>query len=250
MSSKTRGELLFEEYLVTQQIEAKHEPTHSHTNRRPDFVIAHPIAGDLIVEVKDIYVAPPRSSGVMDMYRPIRSHIDAAREQFNPFKNHICVLVLMAAEGSFIDLSNPTSMLGAMYGSLGFTLPFDPELGRFDSSQIKREFIVGDGKMVRRTHNQHTRISAILTLHHYNIQAMRYSRHAKTPGGYAELMNDSISFPEEKGVGVTVWENAVASKPLPRDLFRGPLDQWWSFEGDAQELSYVGDRLRELREAD
>jgi hypothetical protein len=63
-------------------------------------------------------------------------------------------------------------------------------------------------------------------------------------------VNDSISFPEEKGVGVTVWENAVANKPLPRDLFRGSLDQWWSCEGDAQELSFVGDRLLELRESE
>jgi hypothetical protein len=139
-------------------------------------------------------------------------------------------------------------MLGAMYGSVGFSLPFDPELGRFDSSQITREFMIGDGKMVRRTHNQHTRISAILTLHHYDIQSMRYSRLAKSPEGYAALIDDSISFPEEKAIGVTVWENAVASKPLPRDLFRGSFDEWWSIEGDGQDLTFVGDRLRDLRE--
>jgi hypothetical protein len=247
MNSKTGGELLFEDYLATQNMIAEHEPSHLHTHRRPDFVIDHAI-GKLIVEIKDIYVPPPRGGGVLDMYGPIRTHIHAAREQFKPFKDHICILVLRAGEGSFIDLSNPTSMLGAMYGSLGFTLPFDPGLGHFDSSQIKREFIVGDGKMVRQGYNQHTRISAILTLHHYDLQAMRYSRHARTPEGYTELVNDSVSFPQEKAIGVTVWENGVASKPLPRDLFRGSFDQWWSIEGDTQELTFVGERLRELRD--
>ena len=248
MNSKTEGELLFEEYLATQQMVAKYEPSHSHTNRRPDFVIDHPIAGDLIVEVKDIYVAPPRGFGVLDMYGPIRSHIHAAREQFKPFKDYICILVLTAAEGSFIDLSSPTSMLGAMYGDIGFSISFDPDLGHFDSSQITKEFMRGNGKMVRRSHNQHTRISAILTLHRYDIQTMRYTRHAKTPEGRYEILQESVSFPEEKGVGVTVWENAVSSKPLPRDLFRGSLDQWWSVEGDVQDLSFVGNRLRELRD--
>jgi hypothetical protein len=249
MNSKTVGELLFEEYLATQNIAAEHAPSHSHTNRRPDFVIDHP-AGRLIAEVKDIYVAPPRGAGVLDMYGPVRSHIDAAKAQFQPFKNDICILVLKASEGSFIDLSNPTSMLGAMYGNVGFTLPFDPELGRFDSSKITREFVARDGMMVRSNQNRNTRISAILTLHHYDIQAMRYSRYARTSEGYAELVNDLVSFPEEKRVGVTVWENAVANKPLPRDLFRGSLDQWWSVEDGAQDLSFVGDSLRELRESE
>jgi hypothetical protein len=249
MNSKTSGELLFEEYLATQNIIAEHEPSHSHTTRRPDFVIDH-VVGKLIVEIKDIYVAPPRGGGVLDMYGPIRTHIHAVREQFKPFKNHICILVLRAAEGSFIDLSNPTSMLGAMYGSVGFNLPFDPELGHFDSSQITQQFMIGDGKMVRRFHNQHTRISAILTLHQYDIQAMRYTRHAKTPKGRVEILEELVSFPEEKEVGVTVWENAVASTRLPRDLFRGPLDQWWSVEGDAQELTFVGERLRGFRDLD
>lgn len=48
-------------------------------------------------------------------------------------------------------------------------------------------------------------------------------------------------------LGATVWENAVASKKLPNDPFRGDMDAWWETDGKGnQNLNFVGDRRRLL----
>jgi hypothetical protein len=48
-------------------------------------------------------------------------------------------------------------------------------------------------------------------------------------------------------LGVTVWENAVASKKLPSDLFSGDMDAWWETDGMGnQSLTFVGARRRLL----
>jgi hypothetical protein len=48
-------------------------------------------------------------------------------------------------------------------------------------------------------------------------------------------------------LGVTVWENAVASKKLPSNLFRGDMDGWWETDGNGeQSLTFIGDRRRAL----
>jgi hypothetical protein len=58
----------------------------------------------------------------------------------------------------------PYVMLGAMYGNLGFTIPFNTETGVADSSQIESKFFAGAGKMVRPTRYQNTRIAALISL--------------------------------------------------------------------------------------
>ena len=43
-----------------------------------------------------------------------------------------------------------------------------------------------------------------------------------------------------------MWENAVASKKLPPNLFRGEMDAWYEFSENHQSLAFVGERHRSL----
>jgi hypothetical protein len=49
-------------------------------------------------------------------------------------------------------------------------------------------------------------------------------------------MRESIEMPDENALalGVTVWENAVALRKLPSDLFRGDMDAWWETDGNGR----------------
>lgn len=249
MNRQTEGEILFEKYLIDHGHTPRYEPDLLGKRRRVDFAIDHPQAGTIFLEVKDIKVEFPASGGpaAYDPHAPLRSHIEDGREKFQEYAEYLCVLVLYSGQGSFVDLTSPEIVLGSMYGNLGFSLPFNPQLGHFDSSQMQRKFVVGEGKMVRPSRNQNTRISAILSLHDYDVQFMRTLRHGNTPQGYSELMHGTTKFREEHITGVTVWENATSSRRLPRDLFRGEMDRWWSIEGGEQSLTFVGGKLEELQ---
>jgi hypothetical protein len=128
--------LLFADYLQRHGISVDREYLWG-TPKRPDYRFVHFIAGPIIIEQKDIVLAPPRG-GVYDPYAAIRVHIAAAREQFKPFKGFPCALVLYAVHDSpLVPLSDPNAMLGAMYGEVRFKLPFNPELGHFDREHIR-----------------------------------------------------------------------------------------------------------------
>lgn len=52
--------------------------------------------------------------------------------------------------------------------------------------------------------------------------------------------------PEEKHIGVIVWENAVARIPLSRELFTGPYDERWGCEDGFQSIVFRGEKLADL----
>jgi hypothetical protein len=66
---------------------------------------------------------------------------------------------------------------------------------------------------------------------------------------YAELLRGEIDLPDEneQALGVTDWENAVATRKLPTDMFRGEMDAWWEADGRGeQSLNFIGERRRAL----
>lgn len=252
----TYGETLFEEYLISQGVAFEREPKLPGMSQLIDFVIDHPTSGKVLLEVKDIENAPaPRGFSQIDSYGPIRSHIEDAREKFKSARDYLCALVLVAAPGALVMLNEPHVMLGAMYGDFGFKVPFDPVRGQADADQIRSEFLIGKGKMVRATRVQNTRIAAIVTVQRYAIWHLAMRKHVNTDDGrtrgerLADIMRGDIEMPEEDAtaLGVTIWENAVASRRLPGDLFRGEMDAWWETDGaGTQSLTFIGERRRLL----
>ena len=45
---------------------------------------------------------------------------------------------------------------------------------------------------------------------------------------------------------VTVWQNAVAPRKLPSDLFKGEMDAWYECSDGRQMLTFTGERRRSL----
>lgn len=249
MNQKTAGELAFEEYLNGQGIAFEHEPPLSFTNKLVDYVVNHATHGRVFLEVKDIICPPPLGTfSQFDPYEPIRAHIEEGQKKFKDFSEELCALVLFAPPGSFVNLMQPHVMLGAMYGNLGFTIPFDPIVGSADASRIESKFLVGDGKMVRATRFQNTRIAALISLVSYSTFAKEAALYVRLDDGRSEedRWDDALSgragIKQEPTLCVTVWENGTAKRRLPHDIFRGPMDAWWTCDEDQQGPSFIGER--------
>ncbi len=249
MNQKTPGELAFEEYLNAQGIAYEHEPPLSFTNKLIDYVVDHPTHGKIYFEVKDINCPLPAGSFFQfDPYEPIRNHIEEGRRKFKHFADQLCALVLFAPPGSFVNLMEPHVMLGAMYGDLGFTIPVDTETGIGDASQIESKFLVGEGKMVQETRYQNTRIAALISLVRYHTFTTEAVRYIRSDDGRSEeerrgdVYSGRAGISQEPTLCCTVWENATAKRRLPQDLFRGPMDAWWTCDENQQVPSFIGQR--------
>ena len=207
--------------------------------------------------MKDIESGPPPLGlGVFDGYRPIRTHIEAGKKKFKNTGDYLCALVLAAPPTSFVLLDDPLIMMGAMYGDLGFQLPVNTETGTADPGMLQAIYIPGKGKMIRKSEVQNTRIAAIICVVEHKIWHHAMRKHLNTEDGrtkherYNDLWNGEIDMPEEDAPlpGVTVWENAVATRKLPKDIFRGQMDAWWEVTEDWRQLPiFIGDLRRELQ---
>jgi hypothetical protein len=249
MNQKTLGELAFEEYLNTQHIVFEHEPPLSFTNKLIDYVVTHATHEKIYLEVKDIYCPPPAGSiSQFDPYRPIREHIEEGQRKFKDFAEELCALVLFAPPGSFVNLMEPHVMLGAMYGNLGFTIPFDSASGTADDTRIESKFLVGEGKMVRPTRFQNTCIAALISLVLYSTFTKEALLYLRTDDGrnpeerWTDALSGRAGISQDPTLCITVWENGTAKRRLPQDLFRGPMDAWWTCDEDHQGPSFIGER--------
>jgi hypothetical protein len=248
MNQKTPGELAFEEYLNAQGIAFEYEPPLSFTTKVVDYVVDHHTHGGIYFEVKDITRWPLQGMGSFfqfDPYEPIRSHIEAGKKKFKDFSDQLCVLVLFS---QVMNLMEPHVMMGAMYGNLGFTIPVDIETGVADASEIESKFLVGEGKMVRPSEYQNTRIAALISLVSYNTFPKEALKYIRSDDGRSpeERESDALSgragISQEPTLCCTVWENGTAKRRLPQDLFRGPMDAWWTCDEDQQGPSFIGER--------
>jgi hypothetical protein len=254
MNKTTYGESLFERYLRSQGMSFEREPPLPGITQRIDFVISHPDCGKILLEVKDIENPPP-PSGFFDPHRPVRAHIEAGTRKFKNTANYLCVLVLAAPPGSFVQLNDPITMMGSMYGNLGFRVPVDVERGVAASNKIVPEYTVGEGKMIRKTRLQNTRIAAVISVIDFNIWHHAMRKYVNTEDGRSreervlDVQDGQVELPDFEAVvpGVTVWENGVANRKLPRDLFKGEMDAWWEVSSDGRQLpTYIGQRRRML----
>ena len=144
--------------------------------------------------------------------------------------------------------------MGAMYGNLGWQMPVDVETGTADPDAMRTIYIPGRGKMIRKNEVQNTRIAALIVILDYHIWHAAMRKYMNTDDGrdrkerYIEIMQGEAELPDHdlRISGVTVWENAVASKKLPKTLFRGEMDAWWEVIDDFQIPTFIGARRKEL----
>jgi hypothetical protein len=222
-----------------------------------DFVLDHAGCGKILLDVKDIENPPPGPGfGFFDPYRVIRTHIDAGKRKFRNSAEYLCGLVLAAPPTSFTMLDDPVTMMGAMYGDFGCQMSVNTETGTADPDTLEPIYIPGRGKMIRKREIQNTRIAALIVVvdHHIWNYAMR--KYLNTEDGrtrqerYLDIHNGEADLPDVDArlPGVTVWENAAASRKLPKDLFQGEMDAWWEVTEDGRQLPiYIGQLRRELQ---
>ena len=218
------GEKLLQHYLKVHRADFQYEPEAPEGSPGIDFVLQHSRAGAIQLEVKEIHYKLPRA-GTFNFYHPVRSHIKAGMRKFTNSPDTVNAVVLVCPPSSHVELRRPDIMLGAMYGDYSLRIPFNPMLGRLESDEASYEFRPGEGMTMGLNKKKNTRLSAVISLHNWTI-------HTSADG-----------MDPEHVPGVTVWENAHARAPMPRDLFRGAMDSWWTVEGEEQRLSFIGDRL-------
>lgn len=249
---RTAGEIVFEEYLATQQLSFEFEKQHDGKTKRPDYTIGWQDE-NLIVDVKD-FDSPPNAGGfsAFDPYTNIREKIEQGRDKFKQFKKFSCGLVLYNAGGGIVLLHEEDIMLGSMYGDSGFTFPVNTSTGVGDSSKMERAFLQR-GKMLRPNwkYPQNTTISAVITLSqirpHYLAMLDIMEEHPDmSPTELEGHARQVIPFfdPNRQIPRVIVWHNAVARIPFPEDLFRGPYDSHLGVikqdDGIFQRVTYRG----------
>ncbi len=255
MNISTYGENLLAEYLTTQGFNFEREPKLPGVSQLIDFVIDHPTHGKILLEVKDIVNPPPIGFSTLDPYKPIREHIEEGTRKFKSTANYVCCLVLAAPPGSFVELDEPSTMLGAMYGDLVFRVPLDTKGNKSEDAGVTWEFQIGNGKMIRPSKSQNTRIAALISIQEFAVWCLAMRKYINTDNGRSknerleEIRNGNAALPEDteaREIGATIWENAVATKKLPQDLFKGPMDAWYEFSEGHQRLGFIGNRRREL----
>ena len=256
MNKSTYGEDLLAAYLTAHGVAFEREPKLPGVSQLIDFVVDHPTHGKILLEVKDIVNPMPASGlGTFDPYKPIREHIEEGTLKFRSTADCVCGLVLAAPPGSFVQLNNPNYMLGAMYGDLGFRVPFDSEGHGSSDQEVTTEFLVGKGKMVRPSRFQNTRIAALISIQEFAVWHLAMRKYIRTDDGrtkqerFQDIYNCTAALPDDteaKETGITVWENAVASKRLPGDLFKGVMDAWYEVSEGHQTLAFTGERRKSL----
>ena len=107
---------------MSQGVSFEREPELPGIAQRVDFVVEHPECGKILLEVKDIETGPPAlGMGFVDLYRPIRTHIEAGKKKFKNTADYLCALVIAASPATPIQLDDPMAILGAMYGDWKFS---------------------------------------------------------------------------------------------------------------------------------
>ena len=255
-NKSTYGEDLLAAYLTAHGIAFVREPKLLGVAQLIDFVIEHPTHGKILLEVKDI-VNPMSTRGfnVFDPYKPIREHIEEGTRKFKSTAEYVCCLVLAAPPGSFVQLNDSNYMLGAMYGDVGFRVPSDPDGQGSEDHEVTSEFLIGKGKMVRPSRFQNTRIAALISLQEFAVWHLAMRKYIHSDDGRSkqeraqDIYDGTAGLPEDteaKETGVTVWENSVASRKLPADLFRGEMDAWYEVSEGHQTLAFSGERRAAL----
>lgn len=249
---KNFSDLLFEEYLISQGItDFVYEKEHTHTNRKPDYIFAKD-SRNYVFDVKE-FEGVGITEGHMfftPSYQKIREKINHSIKQFKDFKNESCCLVLYSFDfGIDRDLHCPSTIYGAMYGDVGWTIPIILDNKNSDIPKTVRTSFGGSenknrGKMLRYDSkganrpidSQNTTVSALIVLREFVNNEL----------GCFETLRSSEnknSISENSKVGVIVYENRFARNSFPKNLFCGDFDIRFGFNGNVIKKEFVGKEI-------
>ncbi len=260
MEGKTLSERAFEEYLSKRGFLARYEELPPGITRPVDYSIE--LGGRTIrFDVKEWEPRdPPMGVGAFDPYEPICEKIQEGREKFKQYKGRgePCVLVL-CHHGPQLIMLDAMTIFGAMWGYVGWVVPFATQTGVGDTSGTELTFLEG-GSMVHHTPSgtvrlQNTTISAIAVLRFIDIRARRIGvefRKRKLDAGRPFTIDESLTVLEELysqdqtlqiDHRVIVYDNLDAAVAVPPEFPSGPYDERFGRDGTRLTRIYVGSGL-------
>lgn len=258
------SELLFEEYAEQYNLGApEHEPPFPGASSLVDYRLNHR-GQALWFEVKEFDVDPSLTGtggGAFDPHVGIRSKIDKAKKKFRDYNNECCSLVLFNEAFNLVDICTPRIVLGAMLGSVGFRVPYDPATESY-TGPIEDNIFMDGGKLIHPHLKtpQNTTISALIALERFTVgqselqiaverrelaeqRVLPYEEHFK-------MLEENREMYSRRVLRTIVYENPHANKELPRDIFVGPFDERWGQEGDVIKQVFIGQELQKLKESE
>jgi hypothetical protein len=270
VENHTLSEQIFERYLeLNGYPQPEFEPALTQTTRRPDYRI--PLGSmKLLLEVKEFNLSKEDTDrfsrpggGAYDPYVRIRQKIDDARKKFSGITDQVCCLVLFNQEKPLVDLGWQM-IYGAMLGPIAVSIPFNPSIGKFDSSKAK-DIFSGKGKCGP---NQNTTLSAILVLEPLLLGERRFRCHLNKlrseMGDHKSTWTEIFELERaerERALGtdrdpgliqwrIVVHENPWASNPLDRALFCSRFDERYGdrdYDGNIGPI-FAGAAVKEIEE--
>lgn len=262
---KPLAEGLFEEYLRSQGLDWGYESLAGW--KKPDYVVCHS-TGRCIFEIKELGDPDPLPTGGFDPDRPVRKKIRRAREQFREYKDHCCNLVVF--NKSVFGSADAGVVLAAAFGP-GFQQdgrdysrvdPAPPRYRFVRKSELPPHLHSLSEPMLTRDANR--TFSALVVLARYELNELHLEvwrrLYVRQQAGESLAPGESLRTITEIGstfarsprfagtVRVIVIENCYARIPFPQDLFRGPFDQRWGWEGEWCTPVWLGTTLRCLNE--
>jgi len=250
--ARTIGEERFEQYLEAVGYPFEYEREYPSKLKRPDYTLTEGPA--CLFDVKDFDPDAPRGFTQFDPYCRIRRRIEDGRKKFKEYKEFPCCVVLQNNGNVFADTEHPNTVLGAMYGNIGFEIPVHVGQGAPpDPPPPIRERFMGGAQMLP---DKNRTISALITLRYIAVGRLRIRQIWKEQPGLSinEVWEVAVERfgkdfdANERRQGVIVWENVYARIPLSRELFTGAFDDRWGLDGSdianvfcGRELAALGD---------
>ncbi|HEX3747561.1 MAG TPA: hypothetical protein VHW09_26685 [Bryobacteraceae bacterium] len=256
------GQRLFEKYLDAQAIKWEYEAVSG--DCKPDYLITHD-AGQCIVEIKTVGWPEQWPSDPISPDDPVRLKIKKARRQFREYKGMPCALAVHSA--SMFGPSDPPTMLAAAFGpgviSSRDQTSIDPSpvFYRFPKWSDLPEDLKHLSEPLLKD-NSNTTFSALILLGYHAIDSLHLEvwrrLYAKQQAGLVVEFGDQFNLLNELAPGfdrtqpparsprVIVIENRFARLQFPEDLFRGPFDQYWGWQGGWCGPVWIGSELESL----
>lgn len=258
------SELLFEEYAQEYKLGVpEHHPEYPQATRRVDYRLTHH-GKWLWFEVKEFADDPKlvgNGGGAFDPHVGIRAKIGKAVAKFRDYDGECCSLVLFNERFNLVYICTPRIVLGAMLGSVGFSIPIDVRTGT-PAGPITDNLFMDGGKLIHPYIKtpQNTTISAVIALERFavgqselQIAVERKERAEQRSLSWEEhlemLEADRVAY-ERRVLRTMVYENPHAANKLPRDIFTGPFDERWGQHGDVIKQVFIGEELKNLRETE
>jgi hypothetical protein len=248
---RTEGERRFESYLKAMNYPFEFEKPYPGKSKRPDYSLTMGRATYLFdVKDADPAVMPP-GFFQLDPHPEIIERIKAGQKKFKEFKEFPCCVVMQNNGSISMMVEEPTAVLGAMYGRIGFRVPV--YVGDGPPTEPAPPLRPGFTHGARFQPNRNTRISALITLRRVAVGKRRVRRIRQDNPGIVfddahNLAGDRFGadYFEELQQGVIVWENAYAKVPLPRDFFNGPYDEGYGLNGNDMSRVFCGSAFEEF----